>query len=220
MKNGTMYAAKLQKVYAGLRGTTPVPEPPDPDDPLRRMAIAILGENCSDAEAERAIGRATEAMVDWNELRVSSASEISKIIGNAIPQGVQRCRKLADALQAVFDRENRMSLDRLRTMGRRDARHFLEQLDGTDEYTVASVILWSLGGHAIPVNDRLLKALREADLVHPEATRAEVQAFLERNISANEAKEFWMIMQSFQPAKRSSVKRTTSKATSKKKVSK
>ncbi len=220
MKNGTMYASKLQKVYTGLRGSTPVPEPPEPDDPLRRLAIAILGENCSDAEAERAVGRAIETMVDWNELRVSSASEINKVVGNAIPQGVQRCQMLTDALQAVFDCENRMSLDRLRTMGRRDARHFLEQLDGTDEYTVASVILWSLGGHAIPVNDRLLDALREADLVHPEATRAEVQAFLERNISANEAKEFWMVMQSFQPAKRPAAKRTTRKATSKKKVSK
>ncbi len=82
-------------------------------------------------------------------------------------------------------------------MGRRDAKHFLEKLDGVDEFATAAVLLWSLGGHAIPVDDRLLEALRQADLVHPEATRAEVQAFLERNISAAEAKRFCLAMRTF-----------------------
>jgi hypothetical protein len=220
MKNGTRYAAKLKKVYAGLRASVDPAVIPEPDEPLRRLAIAILGEGCSDEEATRAVDRALDTMVDWNEMRVSSASELNKALGNAIPQGIQRCRKLAVALQAVFDCENQMSLDRLQAMGRRDARHYLEQLEGTDEYAVASVILWSLGGHAIPVNDRLLSALHEADLVHPAATRAEVQAFLERNISANEAKEFCLVMQSFPSAKRSGGRRTADGSTSKKSVSK
>ncbi len=202
MKNGTMYAARLKRVYARLRHSVPKPRIPEPDDPLRRLGIAVLGVGCSDEEAERAIDRALTAMADWNEMRVSSAFELNKATGNTIPQGVQRCQQLINALQSVFDRENRLSLDRLRTMGRREARHHLEQLGGVDEYAVASVVLWSLDGCAIPVNDKLLTALQEADLVDPSASRAEVQAFLERHVGAADAREFSMIIRSLKSKSR------------------
>jgi endonuclease III len=204
MKQGTMYGRRLKAAYhrwaAGRVGAAAGAT--EPDDPLRRMAIAILGVGSSDEAAARALERALGSVVDWNEMRVSNAIELSRAIGNSIPHALQRCQQLLAALQSVFLREHRISLERLNSMGRREARQYLEKLDGVDAYAVASVILWSLGGHAIPVNDRLLGALREAELVHPEATREEVQAFLERHIAANDAKRFCLVMQSFTPAKR------------------
>jgi endonuclease III len=221
MKNGTIFAARVSKAYAKLRHSVSRPEIPAPDDPLRRLGIAILGVESSDEDAERAIDRAFTTMVDWNEMRVSNAHELNEATGNAIPHGVERCQQLIDALQAIYDRENLLSLDRLKTMGRREARHYLEQLNGLDEYGVASVVLWSLGGHAIPVNDRLLQVLREADLVNASADRAEVQAFLERHVGAADAKEFCLVMRSFTVAKPSASKRAKAKSTArKKKVSK
>ncbi len=202
MKNGTLYGAKIKKVFAKLRQTLPQSETPqlqssERDEPLRRLAIAILGVGCSDDEASEAIDRAFTTMVDWNEMRVSSAFELNKATGNTIPQGTQRCQHLIDALQHVFDRENRLSLDQLNSMGRRDARRYLELIAGGSEYSTASVILWSLGGHAIPVNDRLFEALREEELVNPSADRAEVQAFLERHVAASDAQDFCGVMQAF-----------------------
>jgi len=218
MKNGTMYAGRLRKVYAKVRQSAPKPEIPELDEPLRRLAIATLGVETTDEDAKRAIDRAFATMVDWNEIRVSSAAELNRATGNAIPHGVHHCQRLVDALQAIYDRENQLSLDRLRSMGRRDARHYLEQLDGLDEYGVASVLLWSLGGHAIPVNDRLLAALRDADLVNPSAGRSEVQAFLERHVGAADAKEFCLVMQTFSPKKVPSKTVTKKKAKARKKA--
>ena len=217
MKNGTIFAARVGKAYARLRQSVPRPEIPEPDDPLRRLGIAILGVESSDEDAELAIDRAFTTMVDWNEMRVSNAHELNEATGNAIPHGVVRCQQLIDALQAVYDWENVLSLDRLKTMGRRDARHYLDQLNGLDEYGVASVVLWSLGGHAIPVNDRLLQVLRDADLVNTSADRAEVQAFLERHVNAADAKEFCLIMRSFSAAKPSAARRAKVRSTAKKK---
>lgn len=197
MKNGTLYGGRLRKGYAQLRAAVGKVEVPEPDDPLRRLAIGILGVGWNEADTERALDRAITSMVDWNELRVSNAIELNQATGNVIPQGIKRCQELIQALKAVYDRENRMSLERLHGLGRREARQYLEKLNGVSEYAVASVLLWSLGGHAIPVNDRLLANLREAELIHPNATRAEVQAFLERHISGNDAKEFCIVMRSF-----------------------
>lgn len=218
MKNGTLYAGRVKKAYARLRHGHLKPEIPESDDPLRRLAIGILGVGCSDAEAQRAINRALTTLVDWNEIRVSDGFELNKATGNMIPQGVHRCQQLIAALQSVFHHENRLSLDRLRSMGRREARHYLEQLDGVGEYSVASVLLWSLAGHAIPVNDRLLAALRDADLVNPSASRGEVQGFLERHISAAEAKRFCIIMHSLLPKAGFRAKRSKAKPTSRKKA--
>jgi len=217
MKNGTVYAAKLKRAFTKQRQTAPPAKSPETDDIVRCLAVSILGVGCSDAESERAVSRALKAMVEWNEIRVSTASEVNKATGNSIPNGTQRCRQLIDALQSIYDCENSVTLDRLAGMGRREARHYLEALAGVDEYSVASVLLWSLGGHAIPVNDKLLSSLRNADLVNPTADRAEVQAFLERHVNAASAKEFCLVMQSLTPKKRPAAKRTRAKSVVKKK---
>ena len=131
---------------------------------------------------------------------------------------LEPCQRLVSMLESVYERENALSLDRLKQMGRRDARHYLDSLGGVDEYGVASVALWSLGGHGIPVNNGLLKELRAAGLVHPDATRAEVQTFIERHISAADAKVFSMVMASYKASK-SATSKTAKKTTTKNKAS-
>ncbi len=196
MKDGTLYAGKLKRAYARLRQSLPEPAIPEADDPVRRLALSILGEECGDEEAARAFEKALTTMVDLNELRVSTPDQVHRALGNRIPDGLERSRRLIRALQGVYEHEHRLSLDRLKNMGRREARLFLESLGGVNDYSAAAVMLWSFGGHAVPVNDALHQALRDSNLVHPAATRVEVQAFLERNVPAAQIKEFCLLIQS------------------------
>ena len=48
--------------------------------------------------------------------------------------------------------------------------------------------------------------------MHPEATRAEVQAFLERHVGADEAREFCIIMRTFAEKHAAKAKRAEDKA--------
>ena len=118
-----------------------------------------------------------------------------RIVGDQSLDYKARASALRRALNAIFRKEHAVNLDRLHSLGRREARQYLEDLDGVDACAAASVMLWSLGGHAIPVDQRLLDAMRREELVAPSATVAEVQAFLERNINANDAKTFCLLMQ-------------------------
>jgi len=204
MKNGTMYAGRLKKAFAKVRNEADGAAVSELDDPLRRMAVGILGMDCGDETAEAAVDRILSVMADWNEVRVSHPTQVHRLVGEAIPQGLARCQQLTAALQSVFDRENRLSLERLRGLGRRDARLYLEKLNGIGEHAVASVVLWSLGGHAVPVPTVMLDALRNAELVNPTATIDEVQAFLERNVAATDAKEFCIAMRNMPVGKRAS----------------
>lgn len=190
MKDGTTYARRLKRELPKLCKEADVPQSSAPDDPLLRLAIGVLGRSCGADVAHRAVNSATTRAVDWNELRVSTPQELEEVLGNSMPNRRADCRRLIDALQAVYDRENRMSLDRLSRLGIREAKSYLESLNGVDGYAVASVILWSLNGHAIPVDDKALRKLCDLKLVNPSASRDEVQAFLERHIPASKAKEF------------------------------
>jgi endonuclease III len=194
MKDGTRYAGRFKRAYAKLKQAATIPEIPEWPDPIERLATAILGVECGDGPASRAVKKLSEVMVDWNEVRASYPFEVHRAIGNQIPRAQERCSDLIKALNAVYDREHVVSLDRLKTVGKRDARHYFDNLGGVNEYAAASVVLWSLGGHAMPVGDRVLAALRDADLVHPEASRADVQAFLERHVAADKAKETCLIL--------------------------
>ncbi len=207
MKNGSVYAIKLKKAYAKFRPTVTVAEVPEPDDLLHHLAVAIFAEGSGGNDGRRAVRRALTKMVDWNEIRVSTAVELNKAAGNMVSQGTNRCQMLIDALGAIYALENQLSIAHLRSLGRRDARRYLENLKGVGAYATASVILWCLDGHAIPVDDRLWESLKQERLVDPGASREEVQAFLERNISAADAKTFCLVMQSFASSKRAAPKR-------------
>lgn len=218
MKNGTLYAGRVKKAYAKYKLSVPKPGIPDNDEPLRRLAVGILGIDHRIEDVERAVDRLQGKMVDWNEVRVSTFEEIRDALEHKSIGNQEFCQNLIHAMQSIYDKENILSLVRLKSIGRREARQYLESLKGVSEFAVASVVLWSLNGHAIPINNRLLQALRDANLVNPSATRAEVQAFLERHIPAVEAKEFYITMQSFVPSKKTTAKKTKTTVKKKKKT--
>ena len=213
MKQGTLYAGRVKKAYAKISQQMPIPETPEPTDPLHQLAVATFAVASGEKQAAKAVAALLATMAGWNEVRVSRPSEISKAIGNTIPDRIESCQRLMGMLESVYERENELSLKRLKQLGRREARQYLDSLEGVDEYGVASVALWSLGGHGIPIDDSLLKELKSAALVHPDATRGEVQAFLERHVSAADAKAFTIMMRDFKASMTSTSKKTkTSRA--------
>ncbi len=213
MKNGTEYAKRIKRVYKKCSETAGTVREVAPTDPVEQLVLAALEWGSTRTNAKRAFRSLRERMVDLNEVRVSSAREISSAIREFIPDSSECARSISLALNDVFRREHRIKLDGLTQHGRREARHYLESLAGVNPYVVASVMLWSLGGHGIPANQRLLSALRREGLVDQSASPAEVQGFLERNIAAAEAKRFCMVMEDFaaQKGARPGTKSTASK---------
>ena len=201
MKRGTFYARRVKRLFHKLKQEHGTPEIPDPTDPLHQLLLALLTSESSDQRGHRAMKALFDVMVDFNEIRVSTSAEIARAISQHLPNPIKHAETIRNALDAVFRKEHAIRLDRLNKLGRREARQYLTQLSGVDAAAAASVVLWSLGGHAIPVSERLFQALRDADLVDASASIDQVQAFLERNISAHDAKAFCLLMNKFVAAK-------------------
>jgi len=197
MKDGTRYAKKVKKVFAQLTPAARKHPIPEPTSPIEQLVLAQLAWDSTPTAAARAFKKLKEEMIDLNDVRVSTVREIAIVIRDDHPRANECARNLSKSLHDVFRREHAVTLDSLLNMGRREAKQYLESLDGVNHYVAASLMLWSLGGHAIPVSERLLRALKKEELVAPDAGGAEVQAFLERNISAADGKLFCVAMEKF-----------------------
>lgn len=194
MKHGSEYAKQIKRLHRKMLRQSGKPEVPAPTDPIEQLILGILASCTSDQKAAAVYRRLREQTVDLNELRVTPAMELAELIGPAMPLAREKAQRIVDSLNAIRRRQDKLDLSFLQQRGRREAREYLESLEGVDKSAAASVVLFSLGGHAIPVDDLIVYVLRQEAAVDPGANLAEVQGFLERTISAADAPGFSILL--------------------------
>jgi endonuclease-3 len=194
MKNGAEYAKRIKRLYHQLLRRYGKPDPPDHADPLDQLIVSILSRGTTDAKAHAAYNRLRASVVDYNEMRVTPSVEVADAIGRAYPDADARSRDIVNVLNALYDKRNAIDLAFLRSKPLREAREYLLSLPGVDDFAAARVVLFCLGGHAVPVDGALMNLLRKEECVSPDATLAEVQSFLERHVHATEAAAFATLM--------------------------
>jgi hypothetical protein len=190
---------KLRKQLGGGKGESIAPAPCKAGEaPLWCEADPVVTEFVKsfllwEAASPRACG-AMEAIassiVDLNELRVSLVEEIVAVIGKNYPRAHERANRLKAALNDVYRREHCVRLAHLLDKNKRDARAYLESLAETPHFVASRTFLVALGGHAMPVDERLLTKLIEADVVDNEsATPESTASVLEKAIRSGDSAE-------------------------------
>jgi endonuclease III len=190
MKHGSEYAKEVKRLFRQMLKQFGKPAVPEPTDPIEQLIIGMLAACTTDVKAQAAYRKLREQMVDLNELRVTPPMELAELLRESVPLARDKAQRIVDALNAVRRRQDKLDLSFLKQRGRREARDYLEALDGVNRAAAASVVLYSLGGHAIPVDELTVYVLRQEEVVDPLADLAEVQAFLERHVSAADAPVF------------------------------
>jgi endonuclease III len=193
MKNATKHAEKLRTLYKRLVREHK-PEPKQPQDPLPALVRAAMSFNVTDHRADEAIRAIEREFVDLNELRVATDLEIQELLGVRYPQIERRVAMITQALNDIFEREHTMSLDRLRTISRRDARQFLRELPEVHPFVEAYVMLYAFDGHCIPLDEEMLASLHEEQIVEEQTTLDEAQRFLEHHLKAEECHPFFVAL--------------------------
>jgi endonuclease III len=182
-------AAATKNLKALLRkiGDVPPPAPPPSADPVAVLVMSFMLWESSTPKATVAFQRLLEQASDFNDLRVSMPAEIVEITGERGVLALERAQRLRAALRDVYAREHQVSLAHLPKQGKRDIRKYVETLDGVVPYVAARVQLLCFDTHAIPVDEQLRELLVEAGIAAPDATSADVSAWLARQVKANEA---------------------------------
>ncbi len=194
MKNSVVYAAEVKKFFNRLKRSGPKPVLHEYDDPVKQLIYAVLSEDNSPTRARTAMTRLLANTIDYNDLRVSTPTELASIIESDILNAAERTGVLIEVLGSIYSRENSVTLDKSKTKNRRDARAYLEGLSGMTPYVLSGTMLWAFDEHVIPLDEQMLAVLKQEGLVDPDATMAEAQGFLRRHISAGDAKLFTALL--------------------------
>jgi endonuclease III len=192
MKNTGKHADSLRSLLKRLTKDGPAP-PRQPQDPLHALVRAAMSYDVPNARAEEAMRAIDGEFVDLNELRVATELEVQELLGSKYPAIEQRVTMITQALNNIFEREHTLSLERLRTVSKRDARQFLRELPGVNPFVEAYVMLMSLDGHAVPVDEWMRNYLSPA-IVEASASIDEIQRFLEHHLKAEECYDFFYLV--------------------------
>jgi endonuclease III len=169
--------------------------PPREDvDALSALVRGAMSYDVADSKAEDAMKAINREFVDLNELRVATDLEIQEMLGQRYPQIEKRVAMITQSLNAIFEKEHTLSLDRLKTINKKEARTFLRELPEMHPFVEAYVMLFALEGAAIPIDDEMLKHLAEEDIIDAALSLAEAQKFVEQNVKAEDCYEAYVAL--------------------------
>lgn len=140
----------------------------EPRPVLEQFIYAVCREGTTREPADKAYRRLQERFFDWNEVRVSSARELAEALAG-LPHAEARAQRIIDFLQEVFETTFSFDLESLEKKGAKLAAKQLARYQAANDYAVSQVVQHSLGGHAVPLDDPSMRALRRLGLLDADA---------------------------------------------------
>jgi endonuclease III len=190
MKSATKHAEELRSLFKRLLKEHK-PGPWERQEPLKALVQGAMSYDMPDSRAQEAMRAIDKEFVDLNELRVATDLEIQELLGNRYPQIEKRVAMITQSLNAIFEKEHTLNLERLVTISKRDARQFLRDLPDVHPFVEAYVMLFAFEGHTVPIDTQMLDYLKEEEILEPETSLEEAQKFVEHHIKAEECHEFY-----------------------------
>lgn len=167
------------------------------DDPTAiQLVYSMLLWEASHELAGRAFAAIRDGLTGLNELRVCDVEEIFALLPREIPRREERAPRLFTALNAVFSDQHALSLRSVAAMPKREARQYLDGLAGVPPFVAARVVLVSMGGHAMPADDRIAAVLAHHGVIDDaKIPHGELIAHLERAVRAADAARVYALLE-------------------------
>jgi endonuclease-3 len=157
---------------------------------LEAVVYGVCHEGSTREQANQALSRFKDGFFDWNEVRVSTIEEIqSALAGLSDSEG--RAQRIRRFLRQLFERTYGFTLESLGKKSLKDAVKALQEFEAfSSDYVLATVIQHALGGHAIPVDEPVRRALERIGVVEAGVDNTALRAMLERAVPKNRGCEF------------------------------
>ena len=194
MRGATQCAQRLKQLFRTLRTKLGKVPRPTTGDTITQLILGIFSRDVPETKAREALDKLRSMVVDYNELRVVPPIEMADMVGE-LPNARLKCEDLSRALNKIFAIEHEVSLERLRSIAKRDSATYIDEIDGLDAYSRARIRLLGLQMHAIPLDEAMWAYARQEEIVDPKCPLDEAQGFLERRIAEDEALDFVALLE-------------------------
>ncbi len=148
-------------------------------DPVDTLVSAIISQNTSDTNRDRAFRQLKERFPTWEAVRDADPSVVVEALR---PAGLSRLKgpRIQEALRAISARQGALNLDFLAAMELEEARAWLTSLKGVGPKTAAIVLLFALGQPAFPVDTHVHRVSRRLGLIGSKVSREQAHTAMER----------------------------------------
>ncbi len=141
--------------------------PPSYDyDVLDTILFSICLENSNTADAQAALQQLKDDFFDYNELRVSSITEIQNAFAN-MSEPEWRAMRVRDVLQFVFENGYTYDFEDLKKKTMDTAEKHLKKIKSLTPFSIAHTLLFALGSHLVPVSEKMLSVSIWLGLLEP-----------------------------------------------------
>ena len=182
-------AALLTKSFKVLKKHYKPVAPPSDRSVLEHLLYASCLENSKHEDVDEVYAKLQESFFDWNEVRVTTVTELSEGM-MSLSDPVESAKRLKASLQSIFETHYSFDIDFLKKQNLGKSVKEIEKYKGVTAYAIAYATQNSLGGHAIPVNKGALKALEVIGVITPnEAAKGRVPG-MERAIPKSKGVEY------------------------------
>jgi endonuclease-3 len=182
-------SAQFAKIHKVLKKHYKPVAPPEDRPVLEHLLFACCLEDARYEAAEEAFAALDNTFYDWNEVRVTSISELGEVMA-VLPDPRLAANRLKRVLHGIFEEMYDFNLEDKRKKNLGPTVKWLEKLDGSSKFIVGYVVQAALGGHSIPIDAGTMSVFRLLDLVtDKEAATGEVPG-LERAVAKSKGAEF------------------------------
>lgn len=194
--NASQFEARLKEIVHKLQAEYGnCDQYPTKGDVVEEILLGILGRDTSEAKAQDALERLRRSMVDYNEMRVAAASDVTDEVGPSFPDIEYKAYDLVAALSRIYAQLETLDLTEFKTKPKREADKWLSEVPGIDSYTQGRVMLLCFGAHSVPVNRSALGWLQHYGLFEDSVDVPEAQGVLERHVRSSDSMKVFCLLQ-------------------------
>ena len=186
-------AKLITKLHTVLKKNYEVP-PTQPTRPLlEHLLYACLLEDAPTDLADEGFAKCEQDFFDWNEIRVTTVTELSQVLSR-LPEPIVAARRLKENLQAVFEEFYTFELDHLKKENIGKAVSKFEKMPAMTPFVLNYTVQHGLGGHAIPVDYSAMVIMLTTEIATQVEAKAGRVPGLERAIPKNKGIEFSVLL--------------------------
>jgi len=155
----TRLLKQLKKEFGGLPRYEQLPV-------LETMIFATCLEDATFSGAQAAFERLTGDFFDWNEVRVSTISELEPVF-DGVPEPALRAHRVRGILHYVFDHQYSYDFDAIRRKTMELAQKQLAKIKYLTPFARNWLLQTTLGNHVIPADGHMIRCSVWLGLVPP-----------------------------------------------------
>jgi len=189
----TAYTQQIEVILSALEMQYGKPAFYPSGDPFAELIRTILSQNTSDMNSRPAFTALSTRFKSWDYLIKIDTAELAMIIKQS-GLGKVKARRIQQALSAILQKRNNLSLDFLSDMPSDEAREWLKDLPGVGEKTASCVLLFAFGKPVLPVDTHVYRLSKRLELLDSTVRPEQASKLLESIIPSEKVYEFHVLL--------------------------